>query len=242
MRVFPAIDLLNGHSVRLYQGDYQQVTPVSSDPLAQAKSFVAAGLSRIHLVDLDGAKAGQPENFDVIQKIRQATDLFVEVGGGIRDMTTIKRYLTLGVDRVILGSSALKQPELVVAALAEFGPARIVVGIDGTPQQVATEGWLAQSNVTMADLMGAMTAKGVTQFIVTDVTKDGTLQGPNVALLANLQAKYPQATVVASGGLRDYQDLEALKAAGLNDVIVGKALVKGTITLAELAQAEVALC
>ncbi|KRK40642.1 1-(5-phosphoribosyl)-5-[(5-phosphoribosylamino)methylideneamino]imidazole-4-carboxamide isomerase [Loigolactobacillus bifermentans] len=235
MNIFPAIDLLNGQSVRLYQGDYQQVSTVNPDPVAQAKAVAAAGLRRLHVVDLDGAKAGKPQNKAVVAKLRQSTDLFLEIGGGIRTLTEIEAYLELGVDRVILGSVALKDPQLVATAVEKFGSAKIVVGIDGQNGQVATEGWLDQSQVNMSDLMAAMLKVGVTQFIVTDIARDGTLTGPNVALLQDLQETFPAATVVASGGMHDAGDLAALQQAGLTDVIVGKALQKGTLTLAELA-------
>lgn len=242
MNVFPAIDLLNGQSVRLYQGDYKQVTPVSTDPVAQAKSFEKAGLTRIHLVDLDGAKVGQPQNNAVVAQIVAKTNLFTEIGGGIRNLETIATYLNLGINRVILGSSALKNPELVKTAVAQYGSTKIVVGIDGQNGRVATEGWLDQSQVQMSALLGAMAQVGVTQFIVTDISRDGTLQGPNIELLASLQNQYPKTTVVASGGVANYQNLIDLNEAGLTDVIVGKALVKGTITLAQLAEAEAQLC
>lgn len=235
MNIFPAIDLLNGQSVRLYQGDYQQVSTVNPDPVAQAKAVAAAGLRRLHVVDLDGAKAGKPQNKAVVAKLRQATDLFIEIGGGIRQLNEIEAYLALGVNRVILGSVALKNPELVATAVEKFGSTKIVVGIDGQNGQVATEGWLDQSQVSMSDLMAAMLKVGVTQFIVTDIARDGTLTGPNVTLLQTLQQTFPQATVVASGGMHDANDLKALQQAGLTDVIVGKALQKGTLTLAELA-------
>ncbi|MFD1672057.1 1-(5-phosphoribosyl)-5-[(5-phosphoribosylamino)methylideneamino]imidazole-4-carboxamide isomerase [Agrilactobacillus yilanensis] len=242
MNVFPAIDLLNGQSVRLYQGDYQKVTPINADPVAQAKSFEAAGLKRIHIVDLDGAKAGRPQNQAVIQAIRTNTNLFIEVGGGIRNLTAINTYLDLGVNRIILGSSALKNPELVKTAIQKFGPEKIVIGIDGQNGHVATEGWLDQSTIPMTQLLDAMMQVGVTQFIVTDISRDGTLTGPNLELLASLKATHPTATIVASGGVANYQNLIDLKQHGLENVIVGKALFNGSLNLAQLAEAEETLC
>lgn len=238
MITYPAIDLLNGQSVRLVRGDYGSAAQVASDPIAQAKQFAAAGLTHIHVVDLDGAKAGQPVNRAAITQIRAAFPSTLEVGGGIRTLADIKAYLDQGVDRVILGSVALLKPELVARAVVEFGAAKIAVGIDGANNQVAVNGWLEQSTVTFADLIEAMQAVGVSYFIVTDIDRDGTLTGPNVAMLQQLQQQFPAATVVASGGMAKPQDLTALKAAGIKAAIVGKALAAGTITLADLRTAE----
>lgn len=242
MNVFPAIDLLNGQSVRLYQGNYQKITSVAKDPVAQALSFQKAGLSRLHLVDLDGAKAGVPKNQEIVRKIRANCTLLMEIGGGIRTLATIETYLTMGINRVILGSSALTDPELVIKAIEQFGADQIVVGIDGQNGQVATEGWLTQSQVPMNVLMQTMSGVGVTRFIITDIQRDGTLTGPNIELLQTLQNNSPKTTVIASGGIGNYEDLKTLNANGLTNVIVGKALVKGTLTLEQLKTAEVTLC
>lgn len=238
MQLFPAIDLINGQSVRLYQGDYQQVSTINLDPLAQAKAYQAAGLKHLHLVDLDGAKAGAPKNLATIKALREATDLFIEVGGGIRTMATIREYLALGINRVILGSIALKDPALVKQALAEFGADKIVIGIDAKNDHVATEGWLETSSVTTAQLLAAMADVGAETFIVTDISKDGTLAGPNVEMLANLHQQFPQLTFVASGGMRVPDDLRALDQAGIDHAIIGKALAAGSITLADLKELE----
>ncbi|WP_125707884.1 1-(5-phosphoribosyl)-5-[(5-phosphoribosylamino)methylideneamino]imidazole-4-carboxamide isomerase [Lacticaseibacillus porcinae] len=234
MQIFPAIDLINGQSVRLYQGDYDQKTTIAADPITQAQSFEAAGLTHLHLVDLDGAKAGEPKNLVTIKKIREATDLFIEVGGGIRTLQTITDYLALGIDRVILGSVALKDPELTKAALQQFGANKIVIGIDALHDRVATEGWLEDSDVSCAELVDAMQDAGAQTFIVTDIAKDGTLSGPNVQMLADLHQQFPPLTFVASGGMHEPEDLTALKDAGITVAIVGKALAAGSITLADL--------
>lgn len=234
MQIFPAIDLINGQSVRLYQGDYDQKTTISVDPVIQAQSFEQAGLTHLHLVDLDGAKAGEPKNLATIEKIRAATDLFIEVGGGIRTLQTIEAYLAKGIDRVILGSVALKDPELTKAALQQFGPDKIVIGIDALHDRVATEGWLEDSDVSCAQLVDAMQQAGAQTFIVTDIAKDGTLSGPNVQMLADLHQQFPALTFVASGGMHEPSDLTHLKAAGITVAIVGKALAAGSITLADL--------
>ncbi|EJN56047.1 1-(5-phosphoribosyl)-5-[(5-phosphoribosylamino)methylideneamino]imidazole-4-carboxamide isomerase [Loigolactobacillus coryniformis] len=236
MKLYPAIDLKNGRSVRLYQGQFDQETVVNNSPLQQAKQIAAAGLTNLHLVDLDGAKDGRPVNQAIIAAIVEQTPLQVEIGGGIRTLAQIETYLNLGVTRVIIGSAALTDPELVTTAVKKFGAAKIVVGIDGKQGKVATEGWLAQSQVTMADLVAAMQKVGVQTFIVTDIERDGTLQGPNQAQLVELAAQFPAATFVASGGVRDARDLKDLAAAGIEHAIVGKALYAGSVTLAELAE------
>ncbi|MFL2029722.1 1-(5-phosphoribosyl)-5-[(5-phosphoribosylamino)methylideneamino]imidazole-4-carboxamide isomerase [Loigolactobacillus zhaoyuanensis] len=236
MNLYPAIDLKNGRSVRLYQGQFDQETVVNDSPLAQAQQIAAAGLSNLHLVDLDGAKDGQPANQAIITAIVEQTSLQVEIGGGIRTLAQIETYLALGVARVIIGSAALTDPKLVTQAIQKFGAAKIVVGIDGKNGKVATEGWLAQSQVTMTDLVAAMQKVGVQTFIVTDIERDGTLQGPNQQQLIDLAAQFPAATFVASGGVRDVDDLKALAAAGIEHAIIGKALYAGSVTLTELAK------
>ncbi|PIO82175.1 1-(5-phosphoribosyl)-5-[(5-phosphoribosylamino)methylideneamino]imidazole-4-carboxamide isomerase [Loigolactobacillus backii] len=238
MNVFPAIDLQAGHSVRLYQGQFDQQTLINADPVAQAKQIEAANLTNLHLVDLDGAKDGLPVNQAVIQKIRKQTRLFIEVGGGIRNLQQIERYLNLGIDRVIIGSAALNNPELVAQAVRKFGATKIVVGLDGKNGQVATDGWLKQSKTSISAALAAMLAVGVQTFIVTDIQRDGTMSGPNVNLLAQLQQQYPAAVIVASGGIRNLADLKQLAKNKVQSSIIGKALYEGTVTLAELAEVE----
>ncbi|MGO2917380.1 MAG: HisA/HisF-related TIM barrel protein, partial [Leuconostoc falkenbergense] len=190
--IFPAIDLRNGQSVRLYQGDYNKETVINSDPISQAQQIQAAGLTHLHLVDLDGAKSGKPINLDIITALRQNTQLFIELGGGIRSLAQIKQYLSLGINRAIIGSAALTHSELVTEAVAQFGAESIVVGVDGRQEQVATDGWLTASSTTFSEIIQAMQAVGVINFIVTDIERDGTLSGPNIALLSRLQQKFPE--------------------------------------------------
>lgn len=234
--IFPAIDLKNKQSVRLYQGDFQQVTKISADPLVQVQKLVDAGIKVLHLVDLDGAKSGQPQNFVVIKAIRQKFKGLIEIGGGIRNLATIESYLNLGIDRVILGSIALKKPQLVKEALKLYGPEKIVVGIDGRDGKVSIDGWLNESQVTMEALIGKMVKYQVKYFIVTDIKKDGTLSGPNFELLAGLQKKYPQVQIIASGGVRNLADVRKLRARGIRNVITGKALFAQTLTLKEISE------
>ena len=218
--IFPAIDLQDGRSVRLYKGDFAQETVINPDPVDQAKQYEAAKVGALHLVDLDGAKAGKPVNVDIVKAVREAFTGILEIGG---------------VDRVILGSVALKNPELTKQVIAEYGAERIVIGVDGKNGKVAAEGWLDQSDVPMTNLIGAMVEGGAKYFIVTDVDRDGTMQGANEDLLGNLQKEFPTARIVASGGVRNLEDIKSLEAKGVMDSIVGKALYEGTITLEEIA-------
>lgn len=236
--IFPAIDLKAGQSVRLYQGDFDQTTVVNADPVAQARAVNAAGLQQLHVVDLDGAKDGQPQNYATIAAIRKAFTGLMELGGGIRSFELAKRYLTLGIDRLILGSVALTQPALVKRLLAEYGPERIVIGIDGQDGYVAINGWLEQSQTKMSQLMRAMVQAGARHFIVTDVARDGTLRGPNIGLYLQLKEKCPEANLIASGGVRNLSDVQLLQASGFQDVIIGKALAAGKVTLPALAEVD----
>lgn len=232
--IFPAIDLRNGQSVRLYQGDYNQETVINSDPITQAQQIQATGLTHLHLVDLDGAKSGRPINLDIITALRQNTTLFIELGGGIRSLAQIQQYLSLGINRVIIGSAALTHPELVTEAVARFGAESIAVGVDGRQEQVATDGWLTASSTTFSEIIQEMQAVGVMNFIVTDIERDGTLGGPNIALLSRLQQKFPETNIIASGGISTIKDIEDLQTAGIKDIIVGRALYDGNVTLPAL--------
>jgi len=234
--IFPAIDLRAGQSVRLYQGDFSQATLINADPVVQAQQINAAGLQQLHLVDLDGAKSGRPENWATVAAIRAAFTGTLELGGGIRSYDLAARYLKLGVDRLVIGSAALTDPALVKRLLTTFGGERIVIGVDGQHGQVAINGWLEQSQTKMSTLIQTMMASGAKHFIVTDVARDGTMQGPNLNLLGQLHAQLPPAQLVASGGIRDVADLQTLQAMGITDAIIGKALYEGTVTLAELAE------
>lgn len=236
MEIIPAIDLRNQQSVRLYQGDFDQTTLIAQDPLKQAKQIEAAGLKRLHLVDLDGAKSGRPVNRELIKQICAETSLKVEVGGGIRTLAQINGYLTSGVSRVILGSAALTDPKLVQEAVNQFGNDQVVVGIDGKDGKVAISGWLEESDVSMNTLMTSMVAVGVVNFVVTDITKDGTLSGPNVDLLGKLQKAFPTTEVIASGGVTTVADLEKLADAGIKSAIVGRAMATGDLPLRTLAE------
>ncbi|MQS76061.1 1-(5-phosphoribosyl)-5-[(5-phosphoribosylamino)methylideneamino]imidazole-4-carboxamide isomerase [Companilactobacillus halodurans] len=236
--IFPAIDLHNSQSVRLYQGDYQKVTLINKDPVTQAQEIAKQGVNQIHLVDLDGAKSGHLENYEMIENIRRHFAGFLEFGGGIRDEKTARMYLDMGIDRIIIGSAAIENPDFVKRLLKEYGGKRIVIGVDGKDGKVAVNGWIEQSNILMEDLIKEMMNQGAQSFIVTDVARDGTMTGPNLNLLMLLSQKIPQANLVASGGVRNKKDLHNLRALGIQDVIIGKALYEKTITLKQIVEVE----
>ena len=235
MIVFPAIDIKDGSCVRLFKGDFGTVEKVAEDPLQTARSFEAKGASWIHMVDLDGAKDAVPINTEIFLDVARNTSLQVEVGGGIRSMDTVEAYLSGGIRRVILGSAAVKDPALVREAVREYGD-RIAVGIDAKNGMAAVEGLLDASGAHYLELARAMENIGVKTLIYTDISKDGTLSGPNLQELAAIN-KAVSCQIVASGGVTDLNDIRALKKLGLYGVICGKSLYKGTLGLSEAIRA-----
>lgn len=240
MTIFPAIDLRGGKCVRLIQGDFDKETVYSDDPQATALKWQGCGAKFLHVVDLDGAKAGSPQNLPAIKKILDAIQIPIEVGGGIRTLDDMEKLLSLGVRRVILGSVAVENPALVAEAVQKFGD-KIVVGIDARGGFVAVHGWGTSSNVTVGELAKKIVAAGVQTIIYTDISKDGMLSGVNAEIFAGL-AKTSGAQIVASGGVRSIDDIRALKAVeaeGVVGVIVGKAIYTGALDLsAAIAEAE----
>ena len=230
MIIFPAIDLRGGKCVRLIQGDFDKETVYSDDPQATALKWQAQGAKFLHVVDLDGARAGSPQNLDAIKKILDAVKIPIEVGGGIRTLDDAARLLSLGVRRVILGSVAVENPGLVAAAVEKFGD-RVVVGIDARDGFVAVHGWEKSSTVTAVELAKKICAAGVKTIIFTDISKDGMLSGVNADTFARL-AESSGASIVASGGVKSLDDIRALKSAGIAGVIVGKAIYTGALDLA----------
>lgn len=238
MDVIPAIDLLNGRCVRLYQGDYSQSEVFGEDPIAMAQTWVDQGASWLHLVDLDGAKTGEPINLPVIAKILEQISIPVQVGGGLRTAERVKELLELGVRRVILGTIAIEQPDLVTQ-LCEQYPQQIVVGIDAREGKVATRGWLETSEVAAVALGQQMAIAGAAAIIYTDIQRDGTLQGPNLPMLREM-AEAVSIPIIASGGigsLTDLLSLLGLEHQGVTGVIVGKALYSGNVSLREAIRA-----
>ncbi|MEM9265056.1 MAG: 1-(5-phosphoribosyl)-5-[(5-phosphoribosylamino)methylideneamino]imidazole-4-carboxamide isomerase [Cyanobacteria bacterium P01_F01_bin.13] len=238
MDVIPAIDLLGGRCVRLFQGDYEQSQVFDDDPVDVANRWAKQGASRIHLVDLDGAKAGKPENWQAIGEIVKAVDVPVQVGGGLRDRNRVIELFELGVQYAILGTVAVENPDLVGELSAEF-PGRIFVGIDARDGKVATRGWLETSTVMADDLARRMGDLGAAAIIYTDIKRDGTLNGPNLEALRDLAGKI-DTPVIASGGVSSMSDLLSLLGVaplGVSGVIVGKALYTGNVDLSEAIRA-----
>ena len=235
MILYPAIDLKSGRCVRLLRGDMNAATVFNDDPAAQARAFAAAGCAWIHVVDLDGAFAGRPENAAAVEAILAAVPVPVQLGGGIRDMAAVEGWLGKGVARVILGTAAVRDPAFVRAAAARF-PGRVAVGIDARDGRVAVEGWAETTDLAAADLARRFEDAGVAAIIFTDIDRDGAMQGPNVEATAAL-ARAVSIPVIASGGVSSLDDLRALKACGapLDGVISGRALYDGRIDPAEAA-------
>jgi phosphoribosylformimino-5-aminoimidazole carboxamide ribotide isomerase len=232
MDIFPAIDLLGGNCVRLYQGDYEQSQIFDENPVAVAQKWQEQGATKLHLVDLDGAKSGQPENLAVIgQIVNSVSQMSVQVGGGLRHGDSIKALLDLGVKRVIVGTIAIEQPQLVQKLCQQY-PGQVVIGMDARDGQIATRGWLETSKIDATELAQEMAAWGAAAIIYTDIQRDGTLVGPNIEALKAVAAS-ATVPVIASGGvgcLRDLLNLLVLEPDGVTGVIVGKALYTGRNT------------
>lgn len=231
MVLYPAIDLVQGKAVRLYKGDYAQMTVYSEEPVSVAKAFQAAGARNIHLVDLEGAKSGVPENLETIREIIAQTDLFVEVGGGIRNMQTVDTYLNAGVDRVILGTAAVTDPAFLQAALEAYGQ-KIAVGVDLKDGFVAIKGWTETSELTADAFFTRMGQLGVKTIICTDISRDGAMKGTNRELYRQLSRKF-SIDLIASGGVSSLEDVKALAEMNLHGAIIGKAYYTGAIDLRE---------
>ena len=235
MYIYPAIDLYGGEAVRLFKGDYAQMTVYSDNPVSVAKDFAAAGASHIHLVDLEGAKIGKPANLDTIRAIVETTGLFAEVGGGIRDMETVDSYLGIGVSRVILGTAAVKDPDFLNAALQKYGE-KIAVGVDLKDGFVAIKGWTETSDLKAEEFFEKMQKLGVGTIICTDISRDGAMKGTNRALYRALSNKF-DIDLIASGGVSSMEDVEALAEMKLHGAIIGKAYYIGAIDLKQAVEA-----
>lgn len=230
MYLFPAIDLYEGKAVRLYKGDYNQLTVYNDDPTAVAKDFAAAGAKYIHIVDLEGAKSGTTPNLDTVIRIKQQSGLFCEIGGGVRNMAVVKAYMDAGLDRVILGTAAVENPEFVREAVSCYGD-KIAVGVDLKDGYVAVKGWTEKSTLDAVTFCRQMQDIGVKTLIVTDISKDGAMQGTNHDLYRDLQTQFPALQLVASGGVSSMEDVTRLAQTGLYGAIIGKAYYIGAIDL-----------
>ncbi len=231
MIIYPAIDLFDGKAVRLFKGDYNQMTVYNEDPLAVARDFLACGASHIHMVDLQGARDGTTPNLESVQRIKAHTGLFCQVGGGIRSMEIINRYLSAGIDRVILGTAAVTDPEFLEAALAKYGQ-QIAVGIDIKDGRVAIKGWTETSDKDALEFCSQMQSAGVKTIICTDISKDGAMQGTNHSLYQTLSQNF-SLQIIASGGVSSLEDIRRLAAQMLHGAIVGKAYYTGQLDLAQ---------
>lgn len=239
MEVIPAIDLLDGQCVRLYQGDFNKVSGYTQDPVELASTYRAAGMGRLHVVDLDGARTGSPTNMPLIKAMAAAGGMAVQAGGGIRDLQRARQLREAGATRVVLGSIAAEKPETALAWLGELGAEHVVFAFDvrvpesGDPQ-ILTRGWVHDSGLSLWTLLAQFTASGGIHFLCTDIARDGTLGGPNLDLYTECSRRFPDAQVIASGGVSSLADLQALQQTGVSAVVTGKALLDGRLTLEEI--------
>ncbi|MBO5416427.1 MAG: 1-(5-phosphoribosyl)-5-[(5-phosphoribosylamino)methylideneamino]imidazole-4-carboxamide isomerase [Clostridia bacterium] len=231
MKLFPAIDLIGGKAVRLVKGDYAQVTVYSDSPVDVARGFEACGAEYLHVVDLEGARDGSLANLDTIKEIIENTGLFVEVGGGIRSLETVRRYVEAGAKRVIIGTAAVTDPEFLAAAVAEYGE-KIAVGVDIKDGMVAIKGWTETSALSCFDFCEKLSAMGVRTVICTDISKDGLLAGTNLELYAEMSKRFSM-DITASGGVTTLDDIRRLAEMNMYGAILGKAIYAGRIDLAE---------
>ena len=236
MLIFPAIDLYDGKAVRLYKGDYNNMTVYSSDPVSVAADFVSKGARQIHMVDLAGARDGGMPNLGVVREVVRATGAFVELGGGIRDAEGIERALDAGVSRVILGAAAAADAGFLGSAVAKCG-GKIAAGCDLRDGEVAVKGWLESSGVTAGEFFSRMTGLGVETVICTDIARDGAMRGANDALYAEISRAFPAVRLIASGGVSSMEDIARLRALGLYGAIIGKAYYTGAIDLEKAVEA-----
>ena len=232
MEVIPAIDLIDGRCVRLYQGDYSLQTTYDDDPAGVAKRWENLGARRIHVVDLDGARAGEPQNLDVIRSIADAVSVPVQMGGGVRTIESVQEVLDSGVDRVMLGTVAVRDPEVVTTACGRFGSESVLVAVDSRDGNVEVSGWTSESETTATDLLRLMMDAGVRTFLCTDISRDGTLAGPGYNLMRSLVA-IAGAGVIAAGGIATVDHLRDLAYIGVGGAVIGRALYTGDIDLAE---------
>lgn len=240
MNVIPAIDLIEGRCVRLFQGRFNEQTVYDKDPAALAREYEAMGFRNLHIVDLDGARSGRPENEDVIRSIILNSTLDVQVGGGIRDESKVERWLDAGVARVVIGSVAVIHPLQVAGWLSRYGPEKIVLALDVTMDAngvplVATHAWTRSGDMTLWQCLDLYAPAGLRHVLCTDISRDGAMTGPNIELYDRLVDEYPHIQLQASGGVRTVGDLKALRAIGALSAISGRALLDGKITIEEIA-------
>jgi phosphoribosylformimino-5-aminoimidazole carboxamide ribotide isomerase len=234
MTIIPAIDIINGKCVRLTKGDYAQQKVYNENPVEVAKQFADAGLERLHIVDLDGAKAGKIINLSVLEAIASATNLVIDFGGGIKNINDVASIFNAGAAIATIGSLAVKRPELLEEWLMEFGAGKFLIGADVLDQKIKISGWLEDGGIDIFSFIGKMIGLGVTNIFCTDISKDGAMEGPSVTLYKQIMEQHPEINLIASGGVTTMDDVKELKAIGCNGAIIGKAIYEGNITLQQL--------
>ena len=234
MQIIPAIDIIEGKCVRLTEGDYAQKKIYNEDPLEVAKQFEGAGLMRLHLVDLDGAKAGKVINWKVLEKIANKTSLVIDFGGGIKTEAVLKTVLDTGATYATIGSLAVKEKETFEQWIERYGAAVFMLGADVYEEKIAVGGWLEKTAIDVYDFIGSYMQKGVAQLFCTDIQKDGKLEGPSIELYQKILHQYPSLQLIASGGVSQLKDLQELRTIGCSAAIVGKAIYENKISLLEL--------
>lgn len=236
IQLIPAIDIIDGKCVRLSQGDYNRQKTYNENPLEVAKSFQDHGITRLHLVDLDGAKASHIVNYKVLENIATHTNLTIDFGGGLKTDNDLRIAFESGASMITGGSIAVKNPEQFLAWLNQYGSEKIILGADAKDKKIAVTGWLEDTDCQLLDFLSNYISKGVSQVICTDIAKDGMLQGPSTDLYKEILAQHPALWLIASGGVSNMRDIQALDAAGVPAVIFGKAIYEGNITLKEIEQ------
>lgn len=234
MIIIPAIDVIEGKCVRLTKGDYAQQKVYNDNPVEMAKQFEDAGIERLHLVDLDGAKAGKIINLPVLEKIAKATQLKIDFGGGVKKINDVESIFNAGAAMVTIGSLAVKQPQLLEEWLMEFGAEKFFIGADVLNEKIKISGWLEETDMNIFGFIGKMISLGAVNIFCTDISKDGALQGPSVDLYKRIIAEHPEIQLVASGGVSNIEDVRQLKEIGCAGAIIGKAIYEGNVTLEQL--------
>ncbi len=234
--IIPAIDIINGKCVRLTKGDYTKQKIYHENPLDAAKEFENAGLQRLHIVDLDGAKAGSIQNLRVLEMIASGTKMTIDFGGGVKSIEDVNSVFNAGANIVTLGSIAVKSPQIVEEWLMEFGAENFLIGADVLDQKIKISGWMEDGGITIIEFIGKMLAIGTLNIFCTDISKDGVLLGPSIELYKNIIAEFPSINLIASGGVSAVKDVIELKNIGCSGVIIGKAIYEGKISLQELAE------
>lgn len=234
MEIIPAIDIIGGQCVRLTEGDFARQTTYDSSPLEVAKRFEAHGIRRLHLVDLDGARAKKPVNLAVLEQIAAHTNLTIDFGGGLQSDDAVKQAFDAGASQITAGSIAVREPETVKSWLLKYGPEKIIIGADFKGTNIAISAWTEESKYPLQDFISGYVRTGARLFICTDVSKDGMLQGPSLNTYRHLRLTQPEAAIIASGGVTTVEDLEQLQELDMQGAIIGKAIYEGTITLNDL--------